>query len=384
MNNPTQSWYALAKKTDISQTEISIYDEIGAFGVSAKSFLADLQRIPADHTILLKIHSPGGEVFDGNAIFNSLKRRAADVIVQIEGIAASMATVISLAGHHVKMAANGFYMIHNPWGMALGDAAELRDQAELLDKIRSNMVGAYAAKSGQSPEQIEEWMDAETWFTAEQAHAAGFVDEITDRLDIAASANTPRVLAKFRNTPAALLTPPPTQMQNAETQEPTAPEVIEEPAATVISESAPAEVQPEAISEEAAPAESTEQPAEQPAEVQPPAPVEPQAKAHAADAILAKYNAALAERDAALAEATAYKAHLSTERAAHAETVKALENERESLARLERSLGLAAAQVVPVVEPVTSEDQRAQIIEKLNATTDPRERNILARQLRQI
>jgi hypothetical protein len=173
-------------------------------------------------------------------------------------------------------------------------------------------------------------------------------------------------------------------MQNAETQEPTAPEVIEEPAATVISESAPAEVQPEAISEEAAPAESTEQPAEQPAEVQPPAPVEPQAKAHAADAILAKYNAALAERDAALAEATAYKAHLSTERAAHAETVKALENERESLARLERSLGLAAAQVVPVVEPVTSEDQRAQIIEKLNATTDPRERNILARQLRQI
>ena len=89
------SWYALAKKPDIGQTEISIYDEIGAFGVSAKSFLADLQRIPADHTILLKIHSPGGEVFDGNAIFNSLKRRAADVIVQIEGIAASMATVIS-------------------------------------------------------------------------------------------------------------------------------------------------------------------------------------------------------------------------------------------------------------------------------------------------
>jgi ATP-dependent Clp endopeptidase proteolytic subunit ClpP len=334
MNNPTQSWYALAKKTDISQTEISIYDEIGAFGVSAKSFLADLQRIPADHTILLKIHSPGGEVFDGNAIFNSLKRRAADVVVQIEGIAASMATVISLAGNHVKMAANGFYMIHNPWGMAMGDAAELRDQAELLDKIRSNMVGAYAAKSGQSPEQIEEWMDAETWFTADQAHAAGFVDEITDRLDIAASANTPGVLAKFRNTPAALLTPPPTQMQNAETQEPAAPEVIEEPAATVVSESA----DPSTPSDSS---DSSEPSPEQPAEIEPPA--DPQAKATAADAILAKYNEILARAEAAESHAKAIEAKL--------DLVKSeLATKSEDLDRLERSLGLSPARIVPAVD----------------------------------
>jgi ATP-dependent Clp endopeptidase proteolytic subunit ClpP len=335
------SWYALAKKPDIGQTEISIYDEIGAFGVSAKSFLADLQRIPADHTILLKIHSPGGEVFDGNAIFNSLKRRAADVVVQIEGIAASMATVISLAGHHVKMAANGFYMIHNPWGMAMGDAAELRDQAELLDKIRSNMVGAYAAKSGQSPEQIKEWMDAETWFTAEQALAAGFVDEITDGLAIAASANRPALLTKFRNTPAALLTPQPPRMEENENQDRSVEtEILEDPQATVVSENAPED--PSAPSDESAPSDAAEpiaQPTPEPEVIEP---IEsPVAKIAAADQILAKYNAALAERDGALAEARSYKAQHDTE--------------REALQRLERSLGLSAARVVPVIENASPE-----------------------------
>lgn len=335
------SWYALSKKPDLGQTEISIFDEIGAFGISAKSFLADLQRIPADHTIVLKIHSPGGEVFDGNAIATALQRRG-NVEVQIEGIAASMATLISLAGAPVKMAANGFYMIHNPWGMAMGDAAELRDQAALLDKIRANMVSAYAAKSGQSPEQITEWMDAETWFSATEAQAAGFVDEVTDEIRIAASANRPHLLAKYRNTPAALLTPEPPRMEN-ETQPAAEPEV--EILATVVSENAP--VDPSAPSDESAPSDSPEPAAESVAEPieQPAAPV---AKIAAADQILAKYNAALAERDAALAEISAYKAKLDN-------ASLELAAEREALARLERSLGLSAARVVPVIENASPE-----------------------------
>lgn len=334
------SWYALSKKPDLGQTEISIYDEIGAFGVSAKSFLADLQRIPADHTILLKIHSPGGEVFDGNAIATALQRRG-NVEVQIEGIAASMATLISLAGAPVKMAANGFYMIHNPWGMAMGDAAELRDQAALLDKIRANMVSAYAAKSGQSHEQITEWMDAETWFSATEAQAAGFVDEVTDEIRIAASANRPRLLAKFRNTPAALLTPEPPRMEN-EIETPAAdPEV--EILDSVVSESA--EVETPVVSEEVA----AEQPAEEVAEEKAPEqPVALVAKIAAADQILAKYNAALAERDAALSEISAYKAKLDN-------ASLELAAEREALARLERSLGLSAARVVPVIDNASPE-----------------------------
>ena len=313
------NWYALSSKPALKQTEISIFDEIGMFGISAKQFISDLQAVPADHSILLKIHSPGGEVFDGNAIFTALQRRG-NVEVQIEGIAASMATVISLAGSPVKMSANGFYMIHNPWGSAVGDSSEMRKQAELLDRIRQNMVNAYAAKSGQEPALIESWMDAETWFTAEQAQAAGFVDEITDGMALAASANF-RALAKYRNAPANL-TALALQMEN-----PSAPEIVseeplvEEPIeATVVSESAP-EPQPEVVAE-----------VEEPVIEEPATPV----AIAPADSILAKYNAIAVERDTLRAELVAAKGQLS--------------REREALARLESSLGLAPARVVPVIE----------------------------------
>lgn len=318
------NWYALSSKPALKQTEISIFDEIGMFGVSAKQFISDLQAVPADHSILLKIHSPGGEVFDGNAIFTALQRRG-NVEVQIEGIAASMATVISLAGSPVKMAANGFYMIHNPWGSAVGDSSEMRKQAELLDRIRQNMVNAYAAKSGQEPALIEQWMDAETWFTAEQAQAAGFVDEITDGMALAASANF-RALAKYRNAPADL-TARALQMENPSAPEIVAeePEVTETPEATVVSESAP-EPQPEVVAD-----------VEEPVTEEPATPV----ALAAADSILAKYNAIAAERDSLRAELVAAKGQLS--------------REREALARLEASLGLAAARVVPVIENASPE-----------------------------
>jgi ATP-dependent Clp endopeptidase proteolytic subunit ClpP len=318
------TWYAISPKAELKQTEISIFDEIGLWGVSAKQFISDLQRVPADHSILLRIHSPGGEVFDGNAIANALQRRG-NVEVQIEGLAASMATVISLAGAPVKMAENGFYMIHNPWGMARGDAAELRDQAELLDKIRLNMVNAYAAKSGQSAEQITEWMDAETWFTAAEAKAAGFIDEVTDGMAIAATANKFTRLARFKNPPANLTASASRMQIEAETQPAAEQEVTETPEATVVSESAP-EPQPEVVAD-----------VEEPFTEEPATPV----AIAAADSILAKYNAIAAERDSLRAELVAAKGQLS--------------REREALARLEASLGLAAARVVPVIENASPE-----------------------------
>ena len=336
-----RNWYALTPKPSVSETEISIFDEIGMYGVSAKQFISDLKSIPATDRIVLKIHSPGGEVFDGNAIFNALQRRG-NVEVQIEGLAASMATVISLAGMPVKMAANGFYMIHNPWGVAMGDAAELRDQAQLLDKIRSNMVGAYAAKSGQSAEQIQEWMDSETWFTAEEALSAGFVDEITDTLSLAASSNKFARMAKFKNAPANLTAQPP-RMQDTEIIT-YSTEVAEQSAeiidASIVTESVPAE-QPEI--------EEIEPTVE--AEVAPdatPLPVVSPVSLAAADSILAKYNAILAERDSAILALQAYSAKVEILR-------DELNEEREAFARLERSLGLSAARVVPIIENAAPE-----------------------------
>ena len=332
-----RNWYALTPKPSVSETEISIFDEIGMYGISAKQFITDLKAIPATDRIVLKIHSPGGEVFDGNAIFNALQRRG-NVEVQIEGLAASMATVISLAGMPVKMAANGFYMIHNPWGVAMGDAAELRDQAELLDKIRSNMVGAYAARSGQDPEQIQEWMDAETWFTAAEALSAGFIDQITDTLSLAASSNKFARMAKFKNAPANL-TAQPHRMEIEITPE---PEIVEEVIAdSIVSDSVPAE-EIEHI-EEIAPADQVE--------VAPdatPQPIVSPVSLAAADSILAKYNAILAERDSAILALQAYSAKVETLR-------DELNEERESFARLERSLGLSAARVVPIISNAAPE-----------------------------
>jgi len=332
-----RNWYALTPKPSVSETEISIFDEIGMYGISAKQFITDLKAIPATDRIVLKIHSPGGEVFDGNAIFNALQRRG-NVEVQIEGLAASMATVISLAGMPVKMAANGFYMIHNPWGVAMGDAAELRDQAELLDKIRSNMVGAYAAKSGQDPEQIQEWMDAETWFTAAEALSAGFIDEITDTLALAASSNKFARLAKFKNAPANLTAQP----HRMEIEITPSPEIVEEVIAdSIVSESVPAEEIE--IIEEIAPADQVE--------VAPdatPQPIVSPVSLAAADSILAKYNAILAERDSAIIALQAYSAKVETLR-------DELNEERESFARLERSLGLSAARVVPIISNAAPE-----------------------------
>ena len=329
-----RNWYALTPNPSVSETEISIFDEIGMYGVSAKQFITDLKSIPATDRIVLKIHSPGGEVFDGNAIFNALQRRG-NVEVQIEGLAASMATVISLAGMPVKMAANGFYMIHNPWGVAMGDAAELRDQAQLLDKIRSNMVGAYAAKSGQSAEQIQEWMDSETWFTAEEALSAGFVDEITDTLSLAASSNKFARMAKFKNAPANLTAQPP-RMEIEITPD---TEIVEEVIAdSIVSESVPVE--------EIELLDVVEQ-----VEVAPeatPLPVVSPVSLAAADSILAKYNAILAERDSAILALQAYSAKVDILR-------DELNEEREAFARLERSLGLSAARVVPIIENAAPE-----------------------------
>jgi ATP-dependent Clp endopeptidase proteolytic subunit ClpP len=325
-----KTWYALSARAEVRQTEISIFDEIGYYGVSAKQFIGDLKRVPADHEIVLKIHSPGGEVFDGNAIFNALKRHPGGVTVQIEGLAASMATVISLAGAPVKMAANGFYMIHNPWGVAMGDADEMRDQAALLEKIREGMIAAYASKSGQEPEQIAAWMDAETWFSAEEAQAAGFVDEVTDSLALAASANKFSRLGKFRNAPSDLTA---RSVDMDQEVKPSEEEVIIAPADETIVEPAASEETPVAITEDAViESEATEEEVQEEA----PAPAAPVASVPHADAIFAKYNAVLARAEKAESELTAVKAELDAERSA--------------LASLERSLGLAAARVVPVIE----------------------------------
>jgi len=168
-----------------SEAEISIYDQIGGWGVTANDFIAQLKELGDVSTINLRIASGGGSIVEGNTIFNALKRHEAKVITHIDSLAASMASVIAMAGDEIHMAANALLMIHNPWTMSMGGAEQLRKDADLLDKMEANIRTSYA-RSTLSAEELDAAMEAETYYTAEEAKEFGFIDEI-DGANLAAS-----------------------------------------------------------------------------------------------------------------------------------------------------------------------------------------------------
>jgi len=196
----TKTWYNMTATEDNSSAEISIYDAIGGYDVNAKQFVDELKEINAE-TINLRINSPGGSVIDGNAMFNALQRHPAKVVTHIDGLAASMASVIAMAGDEVHMADNALLMIHNPWTMSIGDADELRADADLLDKMSASIMSAYG-RSQYEDGEIKDLMDAETWFTAQEAFDAGFVDHISTGLRAAASDITAMAASSEFSIPA--------------------------------------------------------------------------------------------------------------------------------------------------------------------------------------
>ncbi len=193
------SWYTIRARE--GGAEVLIYDEIGAYGVSAKGFLAELGALPDDSAIDLRFNSPGGSVFDAVAIHNALSRHAGAVTVWIDGIAASAASYIAMAGDEIVMPENAFLMIHDPFGMVIGTAADMRDMAGTLDKIAGSMTRGYAAKSGKPEDEIAALMAAETWFGAAEALEAGLATRMAEPVRIAASFD----IARFRNAPPELV-----------------------------------------------------------------------------------------------------------------------------------------------------------------------------------
>jgi ATP-dependent protease ClpP protease subunit len=185
-----------------------IYDEIGFFGISAKQVADELAQVEAD-TIHLRINSPGGDVFDGVAIHNALRQHPAQIITHIDGLAASIASVVALAGDEVRMAPNAFFMIHNPWGITIGDAKIHRKMADTLEKIGEGAIAStYMAKTGEALETIETWMDEETWFNAREAEKAGFADVVEEAAPAEARV-LPFDLSIYQRVPAGLEYEPP-------------------------------------------------------------------------------------------------------------------------------------------------------------------------------
>lgn len=194
-----KTWYTIRARG--TGAEVLIYDEIGAYGVSAKGFLAELGALPDGVPIDLRLNSPGGSVFDAVAIYNALQRHNGSITVWIDGIAASAASYVAMAGDEIVMPENAFLMIHDPSGLVMGTAADMREMADTMDKIAGSMIRGYAARSGRTEEEITALMAAETWFDAQEALDAGLASRMIEPVRIAASFD----IARFRNAPPALL-----------------------------------------------------------------------------------------------------------------------------------------------------------------------------------
>ena len=168
-------------------SELLIYEGIGEYEVSAKSFAADLKALGDTKEISVRINSPGGNVFDGCTIYNLLKQHEAEVTVHIDGFCASIASVIAMAGDKIIMADNALMMIHDPWSIAVGSADDFRAEADILDKVKQSLLTTYEARTGMSRDEISAMMSDETWLDAEEAKTFGFIDESVEPLLAAAS-----------------------------------------------------------------------------------------------------------------------------------------------------------------------------------------------------
>ena len=176
-----RGWYRIDASADTA--EILIYDVVGWPFIEAEQFVRDLARIDADE-ITVRINSPGGDVFDGMAIYNALKVHKARIVASVDSLAASMASVIALAGDEVRAHRNAMYMVHEPYMLTMGNQHELRADADDLAKITDNMVDIYAGKSGKDAEAVRELLLANntggTFLKAAEALDFGFVDTVID------------------------------------------------------------------------------------------------------------------------------------------------------------------------------------------------------------
>lgn len=183
--------------------ELDLYDEIGFWGVTAADFKRQLRGITAA-TIRLNINSPGGDVFDGIAMYNDLLAHPAKVEVHVTGLAASAASLIAMAGDRIVMAENAFMMIHNAWGVTIGDRNEHAETAELLAKVDEALVATYAERAGVARQKVAAMMDKDTWLNAEEAVDQGFADALgetqpaTALFDLEAFKGVPEGLARLQ------------------------------------------------------------------------------------------------------------------------------------------------------------------------------------------
>ena len=189
-------WYKIEAKDGEDTAEIILYDVIGWPYNDAFDLIRVLSQMDVKN-ITLRINSPGGDVFDGMAIFNALRDHSARVTAKIEGLAASIASVIPLAADEVQAHKNTMYMIHEPWTIMAGNQYDFLDVADILAKIGGNIKEIYYDKSDIGKRELKDMMKDETWFTAQEAKDRGLIDTVLDtgaakaKFDLSIFANVP-------------------------------------------------------------------------------------------------------------------------------------------------------------------------------------------------
>jgi len=178
-----QRWTPELMAADKADNTISVLDAIGVDpwtgeGVTAKRIAGALRAIGADQDVVVNVNSPGGDLFEGMAIYNLLRDHKGSVTVKVLGIAASAASIIAMAGDEVLIARAGFLMIHNTWVMAMGNRIDLREIADTLEPFDTAMADIYAARSGLDAKAIGKMMNAETWIGGAAAVEQGFADDL--------------------------------------------------------------------------------------------------------------------------------------------------------------------------------------------------------------
>jgi len=170
-----------------NSAELLLYDVVGfdfwsGGGITAKKVVDDLAALAGVEQLDVRINSPGGDVFDGTAIYNALARFSGKVVVHVDGIAASIASVIAMAGEEIRVAENAMMMVHRPWSHAIGDAPDMRQMADVLDKAWTALLATYSRRTGRRASSIEQLVvdgGGEFWMTAQEAVDEGFADTVT-------------------------------------------------------------------------------------------------------------------------------------------------------------------------------------------------------------
>lgn len=224
-----EHWYHIQAAADAGQPiEVYVYGEIGGWGVTANQFVRDLMAIDDGVSqVVAAFNSPGGELFEGLAIHNALRRLGERATGRIDALAASAASVAVCGAHRVVMSANALMMIHNPWtSWPSGDADDLRRLAGVLDQTLEAIVASYKAKAPDVDDaELRRLIAAETWLTATEAQTLGLVDEVLAGVEVKACLGSGHALKRFRNTPQALTAADPAKP--AEPDKPTEPSITD-------------------------------------------------------------------------------------------------------------------------------------------------------------